>query len=249
MKEDCFLGQKKLVSANRFGFFRRSNPYAGRCFRTGTAGSLAMDHFFPKTNLVLTYTYNGVGDTTGFVTQIKEMDTNRYKKTCTFPGGMESFFYYLEEEDRILETETGWSIPNSEWASHPVIQGSNIVFKAVTPGTTWSNEYTTRDPWGNLTREYNSFTFEGQENVEILGKSIPAAKLSWHTISVVQDGQQGEWTNASSTSRGEDWYVQGLGLVKRHFLTENGSVSSGFSLTGIWDTVKNEEVPVSKLTP
>lgn len=216
---------------------------------TGTAASLAMDHFFPKTGLALTYSYDDAGDTTGFVSRIKEIDTNKHKKTCTFPDGMENFSFYLEEEDRILETEAGWSIPNSEWASYPVIQGSNVVFKAVTPGTTWSNEYTTRDPWGNITREYNSFTFEGQENVEIQGKSIPAAKLSWHTISVAQEGQQGEWINASSTSRGEDWYVQGLGLVKRSFLTEDGSVSSGFSLTCIWDTVENKEVPVSNLTP
>lgn len=199
----------------------------------------------------LTYWYDGEnGDSTDFDVKWKLIKKDSYKKTCFYPDGMEDYFYYVNKYEQIYETKTGWTIPESEWTDYEIIEGSNVVCKNVMSGKSWSNEYTTKDGWGSITKEYNAFTFEGEETVEIMGREIPAEKISWEAQSMAQyTDPYAEWLNNSGSSRGEDWYVRGLGLVKRNFLDENGYVASGFYLTGIWDSKKKMNVSIDQWLP
>lgn len=217
---------------------------------SASGDTLTLDYFLQKPDYNLTFWYSDNGSSREFVVNWKQLDWNRYKKTCHYPDGMQDYFYYLATDGTILETKSGWSIPESEWTDYPVIEGSKVVFRNAVSGATWSNEFVTEDAWGNLQKEHNSFTYRGIEDVEIQGELVPAAKLSWTSSSVpIYEAPDAEWRIASGSSRGEDWYVRGLGLVKRNFLNTVGYVTSGFTLTSIWDSRRNTSVPIEEWQP
>jgi hypothetical protein len=212
--------------------------------------NITLDYFIQHPNYTLTFWYSDNGSTAEFTTKWNQVAWNKYKKTCYYQDGFQNFFYYLFKNDKLLETKTGWAVPDSEWTDYPVIQGSNVVFKNASPGTSWSNEYLTRDAWGSINREFNSFTYEGIENIEIQGHPLEAAKLSWTRTTIAQQvSPQAEWESISQSSKGEDWYIRGLGLVKRNFLNKEGNITSGFTLKSIWDSSRNRTVPIDEWLP
>lgn len=200
-----------------------------------TDDTLTSDYFLTDPNYTLDFLYYGEeGDFSKFVVKWEQLTWNTCKKTCEYPNGVQDYFYYLNNNGQILEIKTGWSIPFSEWTDYEIMEGFNIVCKPALAGETWSNEYKTRDVWGNISHEYNTFTFVGLEEVAIMGENLAAAKISWSSGSVAEHtSPEAEWANLDTHSQGEDWYVKGLGLVKRNFLTDENLVRSGFELTGL----------------
>lgn len=232
-----------MLSASDFFPGAAANVYAADT-------PLTLDYFIQNPDHTLGFWYGDNGNSTEFTVTWTAVSWNKYKKTYVYPEGVQDFFYYLTKGGTILETNSGWAIPESEWTDYPVIQGSNVVFKQALPHSTWSNEYLTKDAWGNLQKEYNSFIYQGLERVEIQKQLVPAAKVSWSSRSVpVYKAPDAEWEIAPGSSRGEDWYVRGLGLVKRIFFNDAGSVTSGFTLTNIWDNKRHQFVPIEEWLP
>lgn len=212
--------------------------------------NLTLDYFIQSPDYTLTFWYSDNGNSTQFVVNWEPVAWNKYKKTCVYSDGVFDFSYYLTNYDTVFETNSGWAIPQSEWNEYPVTHGSNAVFKSVAAGTGWSNQYITKDGWGNVQKGYSSITFQGLEDIEIQGHFVPAAKLNWSSECLsLYEAPNAAWGSTSYSSRGIDWYVRGLGIVKRNFIDKDDNVTSGFTLTNIWDGKRFKTVSIEEWQP
>ncbi|HZK57633.1 MAG TPA: hypothetical protein VFD17_04905, partial [Clostridia bacterium] len=176
---------------------------------------LTIDYFLP--NPQFTYEYQLVNNNIKYqyIFTFKEIASGQYKSTFFSPDGSEDYGLYRVSGNEIEEYETGFSIPYSEYGASNVIQGKNIVFKQVAPGTGWVNEYRKKDSWGNISEYLCTYTFLGFSMETILGRQVQVAKIACsYECEVIYESEFAEWVVVPSMASGEKWYAKGVGLVK-----------------------------------
>lgn len=178
--------------------------------------SLSLSYFLPPTgkNLI----YSGYDNNTyqySYVSKWQMDEKSVYQETRTYKDQSISYTHYIEASNALCELDSGFAIPQSECSQETITSGEKIVLQVVTPDSTWDNQYQTTDSYGNIC-DYNSrYRYWGMETLHVLGKPMPAAKVTWYEqCKVVKEVPEAEWTTVPHTATGTNWYVEGYGLVK-----------------------------------
>ncbi|MDF9407925.1 hypothetical protein L7E55_06050 [Pelotomaculum isophthalicicum JI] len=209
------------------------------------ADKLTINYFIPHTGYRFSYTsLLNNNDKYDYVTTWEESAPGAYKQIFYNKDGSRSYSIYQLNKDTLMGLESGFEIPESEVIVEKNIEGSDLVFQEQTPGGTWLSRYITIDSYNNISEYKCTYKYNGLERINILGHDVQAANILWEKeCAAKQQSFYSEWCNIPSVSKGEDWYVEGMGLVKRVYgISHKGSqaLSCTVFLTGIFDANNNK---------
>lgn len=153
-----------------------------------------------------------------FTTYWEEPAPGLYKQTHNNRDGSQDYILYQTAKDGLLCLENGFIIPEGGGNVEKTAAGNNIVFQDQAPGGAWQSFYTIEDSYKSTADYKCTYQYAGPEKINILGREIEAAKVLWQKECLnVQQSPHSGWSQTPRTISGEDWYAQGLGLVKRTY--------------------------------
>ncbi|MCG9966664.1 hypothetical protein L9W92_01155 [Pelotomaculum terephthalicicum JT] len=184
---------------------------------TNDAGEFTIDHIIPHIGGRYSYTsFLNSSHYYDFVTDWQEQAPGIYRQTHNNKDGSQDYAIYQVNEDTIIGSESGFALANGEGSIEKTIAGTNFVFQRQSPGGIWVSQYKTIDSYNNITEYKCACRYMGLEKINILGQDVQAAKVIWEKESTAaRQSLYSEWGPAPFFSKGEDWYVEGMGLVKR----------------------------------
>ena len=177
---------------------------------------LTSSYFLPSTDKTFVYaaydnnTYNYT-----FAAKWQRDDRAVYQEDLTYSDQSTSYTRYAEADSAVVELASGFAIPQSEYSNETITSGSKVVCRVATPGTTWDNQYQSKDTYGSVYAYNSRYKYWGLETINVMGKSIQAAKITWYQqCQVIKEAPEAEWMNLANTATGTHWYAEGYGLVK-----------------------------------
>lgn len=213
--------------------------------KANNAGELTINYLIPDTGYRLSYTsLLNNNDKFDFVIDWEKSAPGVYKQTHSNKDGSQGYSIYQLYKDTLMGLESGFAVPDSEGIVEKIMEGNDLVFQEQMPGGIWQSRYKTIDSYNNISEYKCTYKYTGLERINIFGHDVQAAKLIWEKeCTVTQQSMYSEWRPVPSTSKGEDWYVEGIGLVKRTYhISHKGSqeLSCIVLLTGILDANNNK---------
>lgn len=153
-----------------------------------------------------------------FTTCWEEPAPGLYKQTHNNRDGSQDYVLYQTAIDGLLCLENGFIIPEGGGNVEKTVAGNNIVFHEQAPGGAWQSFYTIADSYKSTADYKCTYQYAGPEEINVLGREIEAAKVLWQKECLkVEQSPYAGWSQTPCTVNGEDWYAQGLGLVKRKY--------------------------------
>lgn len=205
---------------------------------------LTSDYFLPAVGCESHYTsfYNDK-ERFDFITTWEQTGSGSYKQTHNNRDGSQDYSLYQIDGDAVLGLESGFTLPQSAGNTERILTGENVVLQNQAVGGVWSGRYSTIDSYENMTAYTCSYQYLGLEESTVIDQTLPAAKISWNKECVkLQGPAYSDWAPLPYRSSGVDWYVQGLGLVKREFSIERPGEET-LSLTVLLTKITESPAP------
>ncbi|MEG6615224.1 hypothetical protein V6C27_02125 [Peptococcaceae bacterium 1198_IL3148] len=183
----------------------------------GETEVLTPSYFLSPPDKTLVYQYQHADGTEGqYRVMWQQHASGVYTNSTIYADGSCDFVKYQLDNNQVVQLDSGFSVPQSEWSNEPVIAGQNTVFRQVDPGVGWSNHYQTKDAWDTLCRYQSNYTFMGWEKIVVLGQEVTAARINCREDkTIVSKSPLGaEWDQIPFAATYDRWYVDGIGLVK-----------------------------------
>jgi hypothetical protein len=198
-----------------------------------TAAELKSSYFLPELGKTYIYQHQSGDQVENVKSMWEQGAAGIYTNTLVYNHGAVNFTKYVLDNNEVVQIDSGFSIPQSEWSNEPVIMGKNVVFKSVTPGNGWVNNYQTKDGWETVCGHQSNYIFKGFENIVLMGEEMQAARFnSCQGQTIVSEAPLGaEWASVPYTATCDEWYVDGIGLVKSSTVTTTPDTEAPYAVT------------------